>query len=77
MKFLPVCRSKKLGKINTILGRVCSFLNWEGGDVQPQIRPWKIPDMSITAEEDIKPHLNQINKPHLSIMQVVSSEEEL
>ena len=49
MKFLPECRTKKLG----IWGSVCSFLNWEGADVWPQIRPRKIPvygDVIITAK---------------------------
>ena len=41
MKFLPKCRTKKLGMICTILGSFCSFLNWEGADIQPEIRPKK------------------------------------
>ena len=43
MKFSPNCRTKKLVMIYTILGSFCSFLNWEGADIQPQIRPRKIP----------------------------------
>ena len=42
MKFSPKCRTKKLGIMKTILGGFCSFLNWEGADIQPQIRPRKI-----------------------------------
>ena len=43
MKFSPKCRNKKLGMIYTILGSLCSFLNWEETIIQPQIRPRKIP----------------------------------
>ena len=43
MKFPPKCRIKKLEKIYTILGIFCSFLNWEGANIRPQIRPRKIP----------------------------------
>ena len=39
MKFSPICRTEKLGKIYTILGSFCSFFNWEGADIRPQIRP--------------------------------------
>ena len=41
MKFSPKCRTKKLGKIYTTLGIFCSFLNLEGADYLPQIRPRK------------------------------------
>ena len=44
MKFSRKCRTKKLGMIYTILGSFCSFLNWEGTYIWPQIRPWKIPE---------------------------------
>ena len=44
MKFSLKCRAKKLGMIYAILGSFCSFLNWEGADIQPQIRHRKIPD---------------------------------
>ena len=43
MKFSPKCRTKILGMMYTILGSFCSFLNWEGADIRPQIRPRKIP----------------------------------
>ena len=43
MKFSPKCRTKKLGMIYTILGSFCSFINWEGADIRPQISPRKIP----------------------------------
>ena len=43
MKFAPKCRTKNLGMLNTILERFCSFLNWEGAIIRPQIRPRKIP----------------------------------
>ena len=43
MKFSPKYRTKKLGIIYTILGSFCSFLNWEGAVIWPQIRPKKIP----------------------------------
>ena len=39
MKFLLKCRTKKLGMVYTILGSFCSFLNWEGAYIRPQIRP--------------------------------------
>ena len=42
-EILLKCRTKTLGMINTILGSLCLFLNWEGADIQPQIRPWKSP----------------------------------
>ena len=35
MIFLPKCRSKKLGMINIILASFCSFLNWDGANIQP------------------------------------------
>ena len=41
-RFSPKCRTKKLGMIYTILGMFCSFLNWEGADIRPQISPRKI-----------------------------------
>ena len=44
MKFSPNCRTKKLGKINIILGGFCSLLNWEGVDIGLQMRLRKIPD---------------------------------
>ena len=43
MKFSPKCRTKKLGMIYTILESFCSFSNWDGADIRPQIRPRKIP----------------------------------
>ena len=49
MKFSPQCRTKKLGMIYTILGSFCSFLNWEGTDIWPKIRPRKIPVNSPTG----------------------------
>ena len=45
MKFSPKCRTKKLGMIYTILGSFCSFSNWEGANIRPQIRLRKIPGM--------------------------------
>ena len=36
----------KLGMINTILGSILSFFNWEGADVRPQIKPRKISALS-------------------------------
>ena len=41
LKFSPKCRTKKLSMIHTILGSFCSFLNCEGADILPQIRPRK------------------------------------
>ena len=52
-KFSPKCRTKKLGMIYTILGRFCSFLNWERADIRPQIRPRKILDFNSHISEDI------------------------
>ena len=43
MKLSPKCRTKKLGMMYTIYGSFCSFLNWDGADVRPQIRPRNIP----------------------------------
>ena len=43
MRKSPKCRTKKLGMIYTILGSFCSFLNWEGANIRPEIRPRKIP----------------------------------
>ena len=43
MKFSPKCRTKNLGMIYTVLGRVCSFFNCERAAIRPQIRPKKIP----------------------------------
>ena len=47
MNISPKCETKKLGMIYTILGSFCSFFNWEGANIQPQIRPRKIPVNSI------------------------------
>ena len=47
MKFSPKCRTKKFGIIYTILGSFCSFLNWEGAVIWPQIRPRKIAEVSL------------------------------
>ena len=49
MKFLPKCRTKKLGKIYTILGSFCLFFNWERADIRPRIRPRKIPVKDLCA----------------------------
>ena len=43
MKFSPKCRTKKLGRINTILGRFCSYLNWGGAVIWLKIKPREIP----------------------------------
>ena len=51
MKFAPKCRTKKLGMIYTILGSFCSFFNWEGVDILPQIRPRKIPGLNSVFKE--------------------------
>ena len=53
MKFAPKCRNKKLGMIYTILGSFCSFLNWIGAIIRPQIRPRKIPALQKIAKTDI------------------------
>ena len=45
MKFSPKSRTKKLGMKYTILGSICSFLNWKGTNKRPQIRPRKIPEL--------------------------------
>ena len=42
MEFSPKCRTKKLGMIHYIR-KFCSFFNWEGDHIWPQIRPRKIP----------------------------------
>ena len=42
VKFSPKSRTKKLGMIYTVLGCFCSFLNWKGAYIQPQIRSMKI-----------------------------------
>ena len=47
IKFSPKCGTKKLGVICTILGSFCSFLNWEGAIILPQIELRKIPEISI------------------------------
>ena len=49
MKFLPKCRTKKLGMIYTILGSFCSIFNWGEADSWPKIRPRKIPVNSLPA----------------------------
>ena len=50
MKLSPKCRTKELGMnmVCTIFGSFCSFLNWEGADIWPQIRPRKIPGHALT-----------------------------
>ena len=47
MKFSPKCRTKNLGMIKSILGSFCSFLNREGADIWPKIKPRKIPAFGI------------------------------
>ena len=44
MKFSLKYKTNKFGMIYTILGNFCSFLNWEGAVIQPQIRPRNIPE---------------------------------
>ena len=53
MKLSPICRTKKLGMIYTILEIFCSFLNLGG----PQTRPRKIPDFGHEETERIIFHL--------------------
>ena len=36
MKFAPKCRTKKLGMLYSILGRFCSFFNWEWANILPK-----------------------------------------
>ena len=46
IKFSPKCRTKKLGSF-------CSFFNWEGANVLPQIRPRKISALDgCTVEQE-------------------------
>ena len=40
--FIKLYSAKRLGMLFTILRSFCSFLDWEGTDTQPQIRPRKI-----------------------------------
>ena len=58
MKFSPKCRTKKLGMIYTILRRFCSFFNWEGAVIRPQIRPRKIPESKRKNEIEKLQHAN-------------------
>ena len=51
MKVSPNCRTQKLGMIHTIFGSFCSFFNWEGANIWPQIRPRKIPGTYGPAHE--------------------------
>ena len=43
IKFSPKCKTKKLKWYTLFSGSFCSFLNWEGADIRPQIRPRKSP----------------------------------
>ena len=62
MKFAPTFRTKKLGMIYTILGSFCSFLNWEGANILPQIRPRKIPDPEDRfSHDEVHLIINQIS----------------
>ena len=45
MNFSPKCYTMKLVMINMIFGSFCSFFNWEGADIQPQIRSRKISEI--------------------------------
>ena len=53
MKYLQICRTKKLKKKYTILGSFDSFLNWEGANIWPQIRPRKIPGMTCSRKKSL------------------------
>ena len=41
------CKTKKLGMIYTILGNFGSFVNLEGADIPPQIRPRTSPECKL------------------------------
>ena len=43
MKCTPKSRTNEFEMMFTILGSVCSILDWEGADIRPQTRPKKIP----------------------------------
>ena len=49
MKFSPKCRTKKLGKIYTVLGSFCSFFHWLRADIRSQIRPRKMAGFSAAG----------------------------
>ena len=57
--FSPKCRTKKLGMQHIILGRFCSFLNWEGPNIRPQIMPRKIPGHSLFSVSWITPEIRR------------------
>ena len=61
MKFSPKCRSKKLGMTYIILGSFCSFLNWKGADIGPQIRPRKTPKYKGFIKTIFEPKFVDIN----------------
>ena len=50
----------KLGMIYTTLGSFCSFLNWEGADIRPQIRPRKTPGLNSHISEKME-HIDKFS----------------
>ena len=54
MKLSPKCRTKKLGMIYTILGSLCSFLNWEGAYIWPQISQGKYLGVGILGSRGLE-----------------------
>ena len=64
MEFSPKCSTKKLGMVYTIMGRFCSFMNWEGADIWHQIRPRIIPEIPHACKtESLFFHL--VHKMHM------------
>ena len=42
-KFAPKCKPTESGRLFTILGSFCSFLDWKGADIRPKNWPRKVP----------------------------------
>ena len=72
MKFSPKCKTKKLGMNYNILGSFCSFWNWDGANIQPQIRPRKIPVSIVYAVTKNYP-TNIISRERIIHMNVAGS----
>ena len=62
MKLSPKCRTKKLRTIYTIVGSFCSFFNWEGANIGPQVRLRKIPHQECPCKTE-KPYPRGLNLP--------------
>ena len=60
IKFSRKCRTMKSRMINFIVKNFCSFFNWEGAIIRPQISPRKIPGSWVNGAASLNACLKQV-----------------